>query len=262
MKTIRWIRRLWTRRQVEAGMREEMEFHRAARAADLVDRGMDPQQAARTASIEFGSVEAWREECRKELGFRLLDELFADLRFALRGMKKNPGFAAATVAILAAAMGVNAVFFSLYSNYVMKPLPIRGVERHFSVLGFDPQGKSASGWSAAEVEALRGGAGPWMEGLYLMDTFQVLAVAPVQRQAMVTSLSASYFPLLGGTARLGRTLGNTDEHEHAAVLSSFGAARFFPKHANPIGEKLRVGRTVLTVVGVMPPEFTGTAACT
>jgi hypothetical protein len=115
-------------------MREEMEFHRAARTSDLIDRGMDPNEAARTARLEFGNAEAYREECRKELGYRPWDELSADLRFAARGMTKNPGFAAATITILALAIGVNGAFFSLYSNYVLKPLAIRGVERHFSVL--------------------------------------------------------------------------------------------------------------------------------
>ncbi len=255
-----WIRRLWSRPQVEAGMREEMEFHRAARAADLVARGMAPEEAARTARLEFGNPEVHREDCRKELGYRPWDELCADLRFAIRGMKNNPGFAAATITILALAIGVNAAFFSLYSNYVLKPLPIRGVERHFSVVGFDRNGRSTSGWSTLEVEALRRGAGPEMEGLYASDTFQVPAVAPVQRQTMVTSVSGNYFRLLGGNAILGRTLTEAEEREPLAVLSSSGAARFFPDRADPTGEKLRLRTTVLTVIGVMPPEFTGTVA--
>ena len=255
---MRWIHRLWRRRQVEAGMREEMEFHREARISDLVARGMDQEEAARTARLEFGNADAHREECRKELGYRPWDEVYADLRFAVRGMKNNLGFAAATVTILALAIGANAAFFSLYSNYVLKPLPIRGVDRHFSVLGFDRNGRSPSGWSTAEVEALRRSVGHEMEGLYASDTFQMLALAPVQRQTMITSVSGNYFPLLGGTAILGRTLSEAEEHEPVAVLSSSGAARFFPDRANPIGEKLRVKTTVLTVIGVMPPEFTGT----
>jgi predicted permease len=255
-----WIRRLWRRRQVEAGMHEEMEFHREARISDLVARGMDPGEAARTARLEFGSAEAYREECRREMGYRPWDELSADLRFAVRGMKNNPGFSAATVTILALAIGVNAAFFSLYSNYVLKPLPIRGADRHFSVAGFDRNGRSTSGWSSAEVEALRRSAGHNVEGLYTSDTFQARALAPVQRQTMITSVSANYFPLLGGTTVLGRSLGEAEEHEAVAVLSSFGAARFFPDRANPIGEKLRFRTTVLTVIGVMPPEFTGTVA--
>jgi predicted permease len=255
---MRWLHRLWERRQVETGMREEMEFHRDARISDLIRRGMDPEEAVRTARLEFGNAESYREECRKELGYRPWDELYADLRFAVRGMKNNPSFAAATITILALAIGVNGAFFSLYSNYVLKPLPIRGVDRHFEVLGFDRNGRSTSGWSTPEVEALGRGAGPAMEGFYASDMFQVPAVAPVQRQTMITSVSGNYFRLLGGTAIAGRTLTEAEEHESVAVLSSSGAARFFPERANPIGEKIRARTTVLTVIGVMPPEFTGT----
>lgn len=228
--------------------------------SDLVARGMNPEEAARTARLEFGSVEAWREECRKELGYRPWEELYADLRFTVRGMKNNPGFAAATITILALAIGVNGAFFSLYSNYVLKPLPIRGADRHFSVLGFNRNARSTSGWSTTEVEALSRSVGPAMEGFYVSDTVQMLAIAPVQQQAMITSVSGNYFRLLGGAAIVGRTLSEAEEREPVAVLSSFGAARFFPDRANPIGEKLRVRTTVLTVIGVMPPEFTGTVA--
>ena len=258
MKLIGWIRRLWSRRQVEAGMREEMEFHRDALIGDLVARGMDQEEAARKARLEFGSAEAYREECRKELGYRPWDELHADLRFAIRNIRKNPGFSAATVTILALAIGVNGSFFALYSSYALKPLPIRGAERHLSVTGLNADGRATSGWTGPEVEALSRSAGGNLEGLYTSDTFQVLALAPVQRQTMVTSVSGNYFRLLGGTALLGRTLSEAEEYEPVAVLSTYGAARFFPGRANPIGEKVRLRTSVLTVVGVMPPEFTGT----
>jgi hypothetical protein len=95
----------------------------------------------------------------------------------------------------------------------LKPLPFRGAERHFSVAGFDRNGGSTSGWRRAEVEALRRSAGHNVEGLYTSDTFQVLALAPVQRQTMITSVSGNYFRLLGGTASLGRTLSEAEEHE-------------------------------------------------
>lgn len=161
---MRWINRLRSRSQIEQGMHDEMEFHRQARIADLVERGMHPVQAARAARLEFGNPEVYREECRQALGYQTGDELCADVRFAARGMRQRPGFAAATMAILALAIGVNAAFFSLYSNFVLKPLPIRGADRHFSILGFDRNGRSGVGWSAPEIEGLRRGAGPEMEG--------------------------------------------------------------------------------------------------
>lgn len=259
---MRWFRRFFQRRQVDAGMREEMDFHREARISDLIARGIDPAAAARKARLEFGNSEAYREACRAELGYRPWDELRSDLRFAARSAKNHPGFAAATITILALAIGINGAFFSLYSNYVLKPLPIRGAERHFTILGFGQNNQSSSGWTNAEAEALHRSAGSGLEGLYTSDTFQVLALAPVQRQTMITSVSGDYFRLLGGTATLGRTLNEADDHEPVAVLSAAGAARFFPNRVNPIGEKLRIRSVILTVVGVARPDFTGAVAVT
>ncbi len=260
MTARKWLRGFWRRRQMEADMSEEMEFHHDARVADLAACGMDPEEAKRTARLEFGNVENYREECRAQLGYRPWDELRADLRFAARGVKSNSGFTAATTAILALAIGINGAFFSIYSNYALKPMSFRGAERHFSVEGLDGNGRSTSGWSGTEVAALRHSAGNAVEGLYSSDTFQVLALAPLQRQVIVTSVSGNYFHLLGATAAIGRTLSEVEEREAVAVLSSSGAARLFPGRANPIGEKLRVRTTIFTVIGVMPPTFTGAVA--
>src|SRR5262245_45574897 len=104
---MRWIQRLWRRAEVETGMREEMKSHFDARVADLTARGMDPDEAAQTARREFGSAERHREACRDELGYRPWDELYADLRFAFRGMRNSCGFSVAAIAILAIAIGVN-----------------------------------------------------------------------------------------------------------------------------------------------------------
>jgi hypothetical protein len=81
---MRWIHRLSRRRELEAGMHEEMEFHRENRISDLVASGMDPEEAARTARLEFGNAEAFREECRSELGYRPWDDCtqICDLPFA------------------------------------------------------------------------------------------------------------------------------------------------------------------------------------
>ncbi len=241
-------------------MREEMEFHREARTKDLVARGMAPEAAARTARLEFGGAEAHREECRDVLGYRPWDELRADVRFAARGLRKSPGFAVAAVTILALAIGANGAFFTLYANYVLRPLPIRGAERHFAANTLDSRGRNAGGFTAAEVDVLRESSAREVEGLYTSSTLQVLVLAPMQRQSLVTIASGNYFSLLGGHTSRGRALTVADEREPVAVLSHSGRQRFFPGSSDPLGQRIRVQSTVFTVVGVIAPEFTGTEA--
>lgn len=255
-----WIRRWRERRTLEREMREEMEFHLENRAATLRAQGLDAKEAIRRARLEFGSQPKYEEEARAELGYRPFDELCSDLRFALRGLRKQPGYALTTIAILACAIGANSAFFTLFSQHVLEPLPIRAPQRHFDLISYDRESRSAPGWTRAEVDALRQAARDDIEGFYSLRTFQVLAVAPIQRLSLVSIVSPSFFPLTGRSATQGRVFIEAEDHQPVAVLSDSGARHFFPGLASPVGKQLRVRNTVLTVTGVMPPDFTGTEA--
>ncbi len=252
----RWL----GRRTIERQMSEEMEFHLDSRISTLVAQGMAPEEAARTARIEFGSAQTHREACRAALGYRLWDELRSDLRFAGRSLRNQPGYSAAAIAILAIAIGANSAFFTLFSHYVLKPLPIPGVERHFELTGLDRRAQSTGGWTAMEIDTFRLAGQQQVQGLYTARTIQVLLLEPAQRLSLVSFVSSNYFRLLGGSAAAGRTFSQPEQREPVAVLSRSGQRRHFADDPAPVGRKLRVRSTVLTVVGVMPPEFTGTAA--
>ena len=141
-----WFR---NRRDAERDMADEIAHHISSRAADLESRGLTPQEALRQARIEFGAIEHYKEEGRQALGFRLFDELTADLRYAIRGIRKSRGFVCTSVAVLALAIAVNTAFFTLYGHYVLKPLPIRAPERNFDIVGVMKEGRRGNNWSAA-----------------------------------------------------------------------------------------------------------------
>jgi predicted permease len=255
-----WLPGLFRSGRVNAEMREEMELHCAMRAEDLERQGMSAEQARRQARLEFGSIDAYGEEGRAALGYRLLDELRGDLRYAARCLKGNPGYAVAAILILGVAIGVNAAFFTLYSNYALKPLPIRAVDRHFSAESRDAKGRSAGSFTVAEMQDLEAGSRGVVEGLYGVATYQALVLAPVQKHGMISLVSARYFELLGGKAALGRVLGGPDMNRPVVVMSENGRRRFFASAASPIGQSLRLGDLLYEVVGVMPSSFTGTEA--
>ncbi len=255
-----FFRRLLGRSKIESSLAEEMAFHRQARIDDLVARGIAPEEAARQASIEFGSSASYTEECRAALGYRLWDELTSDLRYAARGIRKSPGFSAAAVAILALAIGANGTFFTLLSHFVLKPLPIRGFERHFDIESFDKNSRSAGGWSRAELDVMRQSSIGKIEDFYSMGMMQVLMLTPVQRHGLVTGVSSNFFDLLGGKARMGRTIAASEENQNLAVLSDSGWRRLLAADPAALGKSIRIKSTLFTVVGVMPPEFTGTEA--
>lgn len=255
-----FFRRWLGRQRVEAEMREEMEHHRALRIEDLMAAGATQAEAERTARLEFGSAENYKEECRAALGYRIFDQLRSDLRYAARGLRRSPGFSLTAIAILGLAIGANSAFFAIYNNYVRKPLAIRGYDRHFTISAFNAESRRTGGWTDAEARVLEQGAAQQVEGLYGGGTIQVLVVAPQQRMSMVTDVYGNYFELLGGVAAMGRLLTAADVEEPVTVLSDSGWHRLLPGVADPIGKTIRVRSTVLTVVGVTRPEFTGAEA--
>ncbi len=199
-----------------------------------------------------------RTECRAALGYRLWDELRSDLRFAVRSLRTHLGYSATAIAIVALAIGVNSAFFTLFSHYVLKPLPIRGAERHFDLRGLDRRARLTGGWTAMEIDAFRQASRQQVEGLYTVRTIQVLVLEPAQRLGVVSFVSDNYFRLLGGSAAIGRTFSEPERREPVVVLSHSGQRRHFADDPAPVGKRLRVRTTVLTVIGVMPPEFLGT----
>jgi hypothetical protein len=117
--------KFWRRKQFEAEMDAEMRLHIESYVAELVRAGASVEEAERRARVEFGSVEARKEECREAYGLQRLDELRADLRLAFRTIRRGPGFAAIAVLSLALGIGANTAIFGVFDAVMLRLLPVR-----------------------------------------------------------------------------------------------------------------------------------------
>src|SRR5579871_6776021 len=101
---------LFGRQRFGNELNEEMAFHRAQIERELLAKGIAPDAARRAAAVQFGSAARLRERSQEVVGFRA-ETILQDLRFALRQMRYNPGFAFTAIVILALGMGVSVAMF-------------------------------------------------------------------------------------------------------------------------------------------------------
>lgn len=191
-----------------------------------------------------------------------MELLFQDLRYALRQVRKSPGFAA--IAVLTVALGIrsNATIFNFVDALYLKPLPVRHSERLVRIYAKGPSGHYGAGFSYPEFEQLRDHN----------SSFSSLAVETQVAQLHLVSggdseeirgefVSGNYFSLLGVQPSLGRSFLPEEDtvrnRDAVAVISDRLWKAHFNQDAGVLGREFQINGVALKVIGVAPPEFYG-----
>lgn len=133
-----WWQRLWRRRQMEDQLETELRHHIEQHAADLMAHGYSAGAARREARIALGGPEQVKESCRDARGTRWIEDLFHDVRYALRTLRQRPGFAAVALATLALGTGATTIMFTLINGVLLRPLPYSHPDTLLVVHGHSP----------------------------------------------------------------------------------------------------------------------------
>lgn len=250
-------RALFHRRDWERDLDDEMRTHLELRAADLMRRGLTPAAAARQARLEFGASETYRENCREAHGVRWLDEARQDVRYALRALRRSPGFTAAAVISLALGIGANSAVFSFVNSLLLRPLPIDRPNR----VWFVQTGRQYSNLSYPDYIDYRDRS----RTLDLAACRVVVMSLEGEARASRTwgyLATGNYFDVLGVRPALGRFFHAAEDVKPGAnpyaVLSYAFWQRRFAGDPAIAGRTIRINGLPFTVLGVAPREFHGT----
>jgi predicted permease len=260
-------------------MEEEVRFHIEARAADLMQGGMDLRAAMRQARVEFGAVASHKDGMRSSLGLRWWDELWGDMQYGARILRKSPGFTAIAVGSLALAIGANTTIFSLANEIMFARLGVPHPEqlRLLTVVG-DRHSAVHSSWGM--MNPVPGGGTRYDSFTYpiyqqlrkenrvlgeifaFKESFQANATVDGLAQSVQLELiSGNLYEQMGVRPALGRAILPSDDGAPGtgavAIISDGFWERAFGRSSNVVGKVITVNTTPVTIVGVNPRGFTG-----
>src|ERR1700730_1876069 len=119
----------FSRNRWEQETSEELRFHIDRQTAANIAAGMSAPEARRQAMLQFGAVEGVKENCREQRRGFWLETLWADVRYGIRMLRQDPGFAAIAILTLALGIGANTAIFSVLDAVILKPLPYPQADR-------------------------------------------------------------------------------------------------------------------------------------
>ncbi|HKG93376.1 MAG TPA: ABC transporter permease [Gemmatimonadaceae bacterium] len=252
----------------QAEVDDELAFHIEQRVRDYVARGMDPE-AARAAALErLGDLRGVRRECaqllaedRRAAGRRdWLGDLRQDLRFGVRSALRAPLFSLLAVVTLALGIGANAAVFGVVKSVLLDALPYADagrLVRIYSRFAKSPAERSSVSPGAAVdlAQRLKSFTSVTAFNFSAFDLTYLGEAGP--RVLSGAAVAGGFFSTLGVRPALGRTLGDADASQPVLMLSDAAWRREFGGDPRIIGRTLRVERTPMEVVGVLPRGFVG-----
>ena len=253
------VRAALRRRDLETELDTELQFHVDMQAAEHVRRGMSPEDARREAVRAFGGVVQHAESVRDQHA-TILDSVRLDLRFALRSLRRSPGYAAAVLLTLTLGIGATTATYSIVYSLLFRPLPVPHGERLVMVMGQNPRtGEVWMGNRQDVFTALH--ASNAFESIASYDSFgsQLSLRMPGGNEPVsAAELSSGFFAVVGVPPEVGRPFGDDEcrpGKSDVVVLSHEYWLRRFGGDRGVLGRRLDFTDRPRTVVGIMPRGF-------
>jgi predicted permease len=252
-----WFTRLFSRGRLHGDLSEEIRAHLDEKIDELMKGGLNRKQAAEVAHREFGNPTTVEQDSREVWQWPTIESLFADLRYGIRMLRRNPGFSLTVVVILAVGIGANAAVFSIVDSTLLKPLPYADQER-LMMLRNNGDRDTKTPMSFPAFQAWKAHKEIFdAVGAYFIGSSDLTSPGEPQQFGSIR-VSTDLLPMLGINLQAGR--GFTPQEELRAgppvviVSNSFWRNRL---DADPsaLGRTLTLNDRVFTVIGILPPDF-------
>lgn len=249
--------------QHESDLDAEVQSHLAFAIEENIAAGMSPSEARRQAMIRFGSLASAKELQRENRSLPFLEYLSQDLRYALRMMRRDPGFTVFAILIIALGIGASTTVFSVLRTVLIRPLPFKDP----STLVWASNSKPEEGLSAQTLQVI-----PFLSLKERSHSFSDMAayfafygvgdsqltINGVSERLNAVPVSQNFFPMLGIHPVLGRQFSAAESQWNGAkaALLSYGLwQRRFAADPNIVGRPITLDNAAVTVVGVLPQSF-------
>jgi predicted permease len=252
-----WWQRLWNKKELERQLDKELRFHLDQYADDLVARGVEPAEAARQAHMMFGGTEQMKEQCRDARGTRWLEDLWRDLRYALRMLRQKPTFSAVALCTLALGIGSATIMFTLVNCVLLKPLPYKDPSRlvvlHAHTEQFGDQWLPYPNYQDLKRDTRS--LTPLVAVVFITGTVTAPGDAEYADGRMI---SFDFFSTLGLPLFRGREFVKQEDRPGGTpvIIISYNMwQRRFAASSNAIGSQIVFDAKSYTVVGIAPRAF-------
>jgi putative ABC transport system permease protein len=254
-----WTRFLQRRRRREESARE-LEAHLQAETEDNIERGMSAEEAQRAARMKLGNVTNILGEINQQDSFGWLETLWHDIRFGLRMLLKQRGFALLSLTTLALGIGANTAIFTVIDATLIRPLPFPNANRLAMVWERRmPDGERQNVTSPATFLNWQQENTVFEQMAAIFNDSSILSGGDMPEQIATASVSPNFFSILGVNVATGRVFvpaqdGAADSNR-LVVLSFEVWQRHFGSSTQVLGSKIMLDDKPYTVVGIMPRGF-------
>jgi putative ABC transport system permease protein len=238
----------------------ELDAHLQLNIADNLRSGMSREEARRQALLKLGGIEQAKETYRERRNLPILENLFRDLRFAFRALRKKPGFSLVAIATLALGIGANTAIFSVLESQLWRPLPFPDAERLVdvhTVLRDNPRQWDVLPYLAYEAWHRRSHSFASL-GAYDYPTNRNFAAGGTSERVEVMPVTLTLLDTLGIPPQLGRTFRPEEQirgNEHVAMLSYALWQSRFGSDSAVLGQTINIDGESYTVVGISSPRL-------